>query len=363
MVKYAIIIKTGEAEIRAIENTRQNVLSKIFPIIEITRGRRVTKNEKVSYPFENRLKKLKEALNGLTVCFDLTSDETLTSAEIDVLYDPSDGYQNWVNFLVKIKEENIFQEIVPSILLNAEDPSFEENLIMQIQNLKKHFNSILYRNSIIDENCYDDFELIKEYLKDLQLYVVIDCGYAPQASHINISQKCISRINNLKTIIGNSPHYIVCSTSFPNNVSEIGSGDTDIFNISEINIQDSICKEIPEVIYGDYASINPVRNDTVIMARGWIPRIDIPLKTSIYYYRQRRLKGVSAYASTYNRVAQSVINDNKFPGYLTKNWGINQVLNCAEGGAPSSSPSFWISVRMNIFIEQQVIRVWEITSN
>ena len=42
--KYWIIIKTGEAEIRALENAPKDILSKTIPLIEITRGRKVTKS-------------------------------------------------------------------------------------------------------------------------------------------------------------------------------------------------------------------------------------------------------------------------------------------------------------------------------
>ena len=43
--KYTVIVKTGEAEIRALENTSRNLLQCILPVIEITRGRKITKNE------------------------------------------------------------------------------------------------------------------------------------------------------------------------------------------------------------------------------------------------------------------------------------------------------------------------------
>ena len=53
--KYTVIIKTGEAEIRALENTSSNLLQYILPVIEITRGRKITKNEIETYPFDKRL--------------------------------------------------------------------------------------------------------------------------------------------------------------------------------------------------------------------------------------------------------------------------------------------------------------------
>ena len=65
--KYTVIIKTGEAEIRALENTSSNLLQYILPVIEITRGRKITKNEIETYPFDKRLLKLKKVFQGQTV--------------------------------------------------------------------------------------------------------------------------------------------------------------------------------------------------------------------------------------------------------------------------------------------------------
>lgn len=355
--KYTIIVKTGEAEIRAIENTEKTLLQYMFPVIEITRGRKTTKDGVERYPFDKKLTRIKKVFEREVVCFDLTSDESLSSEEIDFLYNPTNGYQNWVDFMIRLKEECNFKEIIPALILNMEDDNFNDNLLLQVQNLKSNFQSILYRNSISDENCYDDFEFLKEELKDVNFHILLDCGYSPQASFNNVGKKSIARINNIKSILGDNPEYIICSNSFPNNVSEIGNEDKDIFSISEIDIYDLVSKEIAGVTYGDYASINPKRNDTITMARGWIPRIDVPLCKTIYYYKQRRPKGVTAYASTYTHVAQSVVSDCKFPTNLNC-WGIKQIISCANGEAPSASPSFWISVRMNIHIVQQIKRIY-----
>lgn len=356
--KYTIIIKTGEAEIRAIENTNKELLQFIFPLIEITRGRKVTKNKVETFPFKKRLSKLKQVFQGQEVGIDLTSDESLLSPEVNFLYDPTEGYQNWINFLLSIKEEGIFKKIIPTIILNLDDEHFEENLLLQVKKLKENFDTILYRNSISDENGYDDFDLIKDEIIDINFLILLDCGYTPQASYRNVALKSIARIKNIKLILGETPCFIICSTSFPNNVRDLGDVDSDTFNISEIDIYNSVLEEISNIVYGDYASINPVRNDTITMARGWIPRIDTPLEKNIYYYKKRRPKGISAYASTYIQVARSTKEDLRFPAGMIENWGIKQILDCADGGAPSSSPSFWISVRMNIHIEQQIKRIY-----
>jgi hypothetical protein len=360
MCKYSVIIKTGEAEIRAIENAEKSVLNQIFPLIEITRGRKV-KNDIDPYPFDKRLAKLKESFSGQIVAFDLTSDGALSSPKIDELYNYANGYQNWIDFLLQIKAENNFKEIVPTVLLNIEDENFNNNLLLQVQNIKKNFSSILYRNSILDENCYADFELLKNELQGTDLYIMIDCEYTPQASQNNFAEKAIARIQNIKSILTDiDVKFIIAATSFPNNVTDLGDVGSDTFCLSEIQIHKAVCNKIPNVIYGDYASINPKRNDTVTMARGWIPRIDVAIQDSIYYYKKRRSQGISAYATTYTQVAQSVVKDKRFPTNLGGNWGIQQINTCAKGGAPSSTPRFWIAVRMNIHIAQQVKRLYSL---
>ncbi|SJL20917.1 beta family protein [Porphyromonas gingivalis] len=356
--KYWIIIKTGEAEIRALENIPKAILFNTLPLIEITRGRKVTKNKIETYPFEKRLSKLKDIYKGQTIAIDVTSEESLSSPEVDYLYTPDSGYKNWVNFLIQLKNESVFEKIIPTVLFNFEDDNFEENITKQIQELESNFKTILYRSDISDENCYDDIELINN-ITNKNLKIVIDCGYVPQASYQNVANKCIARIDNLKSIITSPCEYIVASTSFPNNVRDLGDLESDTFSISEIDIYNIILQTHKDIVYADYASINPVRNDTITMARGWIPRIDVPLDKTIFYYKKRRPKGVSAYASTYIQVAQSVCADLRFPHNLNI-WGINQIHFCAEGGTPSASPSFWISVRMNIHITQQVNRIYSI---
>lgn len=355
--KYCLIIKTGESEIRALENSSNEVIDSIFPVIEITRGRKKTINDSFCAPFDNRLNKLKLILKNKVVGIDVTSSEFLSSTEVDLLYDTSDGYCNWIEFLRNLNEERVFSEIIPAILVNNEDEDFKENLVKQVSSLKTLFTSLIYRTSIEDDfSCYEDLILLKETLNDVHLYVLIDCEYTPQASYLNVAEKCIARINNLKKIVKADTTFIVTSTSFPNNISDIGDSLYDELKNSEVDIvkkvQDS-CGE--DVMYSDYGSISVRRNDGVIMARGWIPRIDVPTGLSTFYYKLRRPQGTTAYSSTYNRVARQAVSDPKFPKF--SNWGIKQIIECAKGVNPSSSPSFWISVRMCIHIEQQVRRL------
>lgn len=354
--KYVLIVRTGEAEIRAVENLEDEVFDEVLPLIELTRGRKRTIDDMVSYPFDLRLSKLKNKLKGRQIAMDVTSDENLASEETDSLYNFENGYEKWVQLLLNLKDENVFSSIIPSLVMNYDDDNFEENFKKEIHSLLDAFGVVLYRCAIEDEDCYDDLDLIRHEIGDKKLFVLIDCGYMAQAMQHNVAEKCKARIRNIRSLLSCNYDIIICGTSFPNNISEIGNDDTDIFRVSEVDVFEA-CHEIyDKVVYGDYGSINPKRNDGVVMARGWIPRIDVPLEENIYYYRLRRPSKVSRYSSTYEEVAKLVMKDRRFPHHL-KVWGTDMIRQCAYDKVPSSSPSFWISVRMNIHVMQQLNRL------
>lgn len=354
---YFLVIKTGQAEIRAIENSSRSSLEKLFPVIELTRGRKKTlEGDTVVHPFESRLNKLKEKLKGMDVAIDVTSDSALSCAEVDVMYEYSNGYDRWVKFITGIKNEGCFREITPALMMNFDDPNYEDNLALEIANLTPHFNTLMYRDSIEDDYCYSDIPFILDKLpKDKKLIVLIDCGYTPQAMEENVSQRLLKRIDNLKKnhVIDERCELAFCATSFPNNIAEIGGLNYDEFRIAEVYMHEKVISKFPDVHYGDYGSINPKRNDNIIMARGWIPRIDVPLFKEVFYHRQRRVG--APYPDTYEKVAREVLNDSKYP-YGLKCWGCSQIELCSTT-APAGSPNFWISVRMNIHIEQQLRRL------
>lgn len=356
MEKYYIIVKTGDAEIRALENLPKEFISNIIPIIELTRGRKITKNNTAIYPFDKRLDKIKKVFAGHDVCIDVTSDISLSSPETKAFFNPQNGYENWVTFLLKLKEENIFSSIIPTILWNFDDneAEFENNMKEQISTLVREFGMVAYRNGIEEDNSF--YGDVETFLKDMPLLFILDCEYVPRASYRNVADRCVARITNLKSILTNpKDKYVLVSTSYPNNVTEFGSHERDEIALAEIDLYKAVKSNHDNILYGDYASINPIRNDTIIMSRGWVPKIDVSLPSMVYYHRQRRPQGVTAYADTYIRVARACVEDKDYPQDNKGIWGLQQIELCASGGAPSSSPSFWISVRMNTHIMQRLI--------
>jgi hypothetical protein len=160
-------------------------------------------------------------------------------------------------------------------------------------------------------------------------------------------------------------NIILSATSFPQNPTEYGDDregkydleETTIFN-KVLNGLDSASKKKLNLIYGDYASINPNRNDQR-GGRAWIPRIDIPTERKLFYLRYRRNSQIQeSYAKAYTKVAQKITRE---PDYkrlrekLRNCWGIKQIELAAEGEPQGLTPSFWISVRMNIHITLQTL--------
>jgi len=359
MDKYILIVRTAEAECRAIMSTSKTTLENVTPLIEITRGRKKTiKRENGKsysiYPFENRLNKLKKSFKGQEVIIDVTSDEALSSAETDQFFDYKEGYKKWVDFLISTKEEGVFSKIIPSLVLSFDDPDFENNFVRQVKSLEKISGSLLYRSGIDYDDCYEDIDIIMRAKQpSTKLYVMVDCEYVPQAMLSNVTEKSQARISNLRSAYGLDIDIIIVGTSFPNNVTEIGDTERDVFKISETFLYNDCLKVDKNIIYGDYGSINPIRNDNIVMARGWIPRIDVALSDRYFYHKKRR-EG-NSYAETYKEVAKKVVNDPYFPRGL-KCWGTDQII-ISQRTPVSLIPSFWISVRMNIHIEQQIRRL------
>ena len=153
--KYGLLFKTGDSEIRALRNFSNK--KGIFPIIELTRGRK-TKKDTIG-DIQKRIDQLAECFGNMDIILDLTTEPALSSTQIDMFYIPDNGYKNWINFLIEIKEKDIFKDIYPSILLNVDDDYFEDNLEKQVSSILKKFSGISYRCNIEDEGYSDDIDL------------------------------------------------------------------------------------------------------------------------------------------------------------------------------------------------------------
>lgn len=394
---YFLLMKTATSEHRAWSNLEADVKSKITPIFEITRGRKKrgtrkgTAEELLGFPeiysYEDNLQKFEKASSDCkTVFYDLTHEDALSCFEIEKIRNSQNGYSNWCGF-IESRIGQLEAAIVPVLQINpAPDDGYEEfsdNLTKQVERLYNRFEAVAYRAAIqIDSDFLYDLDIIAALTNKVTeqgklFYLLLDHEFIrPQSASIH-AQITTDIINRAKQIIP-SLVPIVLATSYPRNVVELVGQESGHIPVEEMRLYSQISNAI-DVLYGDYGSINPIRNDEIIMSQGWIPKVEFvaPISNEIlntFYFRERRenLGKIpdpkkpernktrwGSYKPAYIKAAQSAISNRYFPAKDSQSWGVNQILEVANSNEANfgsrSTPSFWISVRMEIHIRQVYI--------
>lgn len=364
LFSYIPIIKTGDAELKALDHLNLSEKQNITPVIELTRGRK-SKNDPIGM-LANRIKKL-EQIQLKNFFIDLTGDPALSNIEIDVKRSSQDAYKGWRDFCTYLKTK--FPNIYPVLQIEETDDydSYISNLGQQILLFLDDFQYVMFRvddsNNI---NIISDIEnILKQYtnIDSSRILYMFDSQYIRDA---NTNSKLLARCAQVLSNLG-IKNIIISSTSYPNSVTEeFGSIDKGIISSSTLyqkevnyfnNVKNAAQDNSINWIYSDYASVNPIRNDTVIMARGWIPRIDIPLDGNIYLYRKRRDN--SSYAHRYQELASHITKSNEFTTLKKRIncWGIFEIEKASEGIISGANIIFWISVRINIYLSLKLSEV------
>lgn len=356
--RYIPIIKTGDAEMRGLENLSEKVKDQITPLVELTRSRSTKKLPRGD--IFRRIARLNQAYGKRQFIIDLTGIKELTNQQIEELLKSDGNYKTWVKFITERKQE--LPLLIPTVQVKEDIDDLQEinrRLQGQVRELNKCFDLIAYRFEVHDQNYISDLDIIKKEI-DLpsKLICVIDSNFINQQKATIYSNAIENVITNLAKL--GIYNIIVAGTSFPQNPTAFGEDEHGDYNLEEVITYNSVKKDLDHnikkkinLIYGDYASINPNRNDQ----RGgspWVPRIDIPNLETLFYFRSRRNKKIEeSYAQAYERVARQVFQDTRYKKIkkeLGSCWGLQQIELAANGVPPGLSPSFWISVRMNIHI-------------
>ncbi len=352
---YIPIIKTGDAELKALQNLDTSNKERFTPLIELTRGRR-SKKDGVGM-LQKRVDKLKE-IDLHRFFIDLTGDSSLSNVEIDIKHSNKDNYKEWCDYCLLLKQS--FPLMCPVVQIE-EDESYEsylEGLANQIIFMQRHFDYLMFR---VDYNNY--INIVSDLKELIQKHTNIDTSkilYMFDSKYIrndNTSSDLILKCCEVLATI-NIKNIVISSTSYPNSITEIlgtlpaGKLQEDKLPLNELKFYNNIKQNSSGVnlIYSDYASVNPIRNDNVIMAKGWIPRIDLPYIEEIFVYRKRR--ETSSYATRYKEIASAVCNSSEFD-YIKQRyncWGIEEIKKAAYGAISGANITFWISVRINIYL-------------
>lgn len=363
---YHLIFKTGQSEFRAWNSLTSINRTKIIPIVELTRGRKFAKKKGDGpdtiprYDFDKICSEVKRSFGeNEFLVLDVTREPSLISDDLVNISLPNGGYKNWIDFLVKYQSE-VKAKVRPTIIVNPGDDDGEDKYIsdirQQFEALSKPFDAIYYRSFVIDDT---DFvfdiailkDLIIEYIKSgNEFFIVLDHEYIRPGTAMVHALRTISVVRKIRDSIPEIK-FVVAGTSFPKSVTEIAGEDSGDFRAEELFLYDEMIRNLnknQDIFYGDYGSINPVRNDDVKRG-GWRPRIDFISKDRRFHYRRAKRLKDTPYSEFYETVAQNVIKDPAFQG-ITSSWGVEQILKASSGLVPSSSPSFWISVRMEIYL-------------
>ncbi len=332
---YFPILKTTDAELRAYAELPEGVQDNVLPIFELTQSRR-SKNNKDGDVWK-RINNIQANMVNRPFILDLTTEDSLQNKHIkEMLEDSSKGYKLWVDLVNKIHDKGI--NIIPIIHYNPEEV---EDVKIQINNLKKNSDYLAFRVDPTD-NVITYLDQIENVFDLSKLILILDAGYIASDNENPF-------LPVLKLLSKKDLKATVCvASSFPKNPAKYGDVQGS-FSIPEIGMIESLRKDY-KIFHGDFGSIHPVRDPA--KWGGWVPRVDFLSKSTFFYYRYRREEG------GYVKAARNVVDDEHYeaiPKFSV--WG-DQEIEAASSGHPNGlSPSHWISVRVNLYITHQFLRL------
>ncbi len=376
-MNYVLILKTAEAELRAWRNLSKERRKEITVHCELTRGRknrnRYNADEEISYNIKKVFDFIESDLvDCRRVVLDITRESSLSSSETRLLASSDGGYKNWVK---KVSDANLKNALIrPTLIINPSEQETEDqyndNLRSQFTEFSKIFDHISYRVSVVyDTEFLYDIHLLKEEIREYiigggNFQIMLDFEYLrPSTAGIqaNFGADIVRRIRNIVSDV----EIVTVATSFPKDISKIGDDFSDEFRLEEVMLNKEINRiQNSEVIYGDYGSINPERNDLIggpgIYQRA---RIDFPTDRNTYYYYRvvpivdkEKKKLISPRSIMYRQAAKLVVSDSRFSN-IPDSWGYRKVIEASDSLPDGSSASFWISARMEMHICRQLDRL------
>lgn len=343
---YFPAFKTRDSELRAYNKLNDSVKDKILPIVSLTRSR-ISKTN-VDGNLEKKIDDIEKIFKNRFFILDLATENSVINAKISELFNSyHDGYAKWVDFIKKCKDK--LPNLIPCIHFN---PDYIGDVNRQIDNLAK-FNSYL----ALRLPAYNEEELIY-YINAVEdscnskTILILDCIENTKIDFLNL----IKRLN-----LRRFKNTICLNSTFPKSMPKDKQG---CIELKEQKYYFDFLSN--DVCYGDYACCYPVRYD--MKSRGWIPRIDIPVIKEknqidlIYYAKEKTdVKNKIDSRSAYEKCAKQLLSIDdivKLQDNMNANdiWGWQMFQSSFNGQVLGSSPSFWISVRMNIYMSLTVIK-------
>ena len=344
---YFPILKTRDAELRALNNLSKSSLEKICPIYELTKSRRTSKVP--DGDIHRRMKIISEIQGNNEFVLDLATDENYSNPQIEQLLSADHGFADWYYFITENYRD---LNIIPTVHMYEDDSGVSDQVTIFVSRISQIKQKIALRlPHDLDEAELTEYiqTVVSAMNENCELLIILDAGHVQSSSEF-INQTIGSFIDSCTTIEPFSSRLcgvvIACST-FPSDVKSSGGHDSaGEFLIFEEKIYTDLSAMFSFVKCGDYGSIN---TEQIEMRGGtFVPRIDIVAQdcNSFFYKRFRRDEG------SYPKCARHVIADSR---YVDNSWWSNNEIRLASENKPNGiSPAYWISVRVEYYIRMKL---------
>ncbi|MCR9526532.1 beta family protein [Vibrio alginolyticus] len=337
---YYPILKTTVSEMRALKQFNCTDGSVIHPILELTKARK-SKYDEIGDVYK-RVQEISDIVENNYFYLDLTSEDSLSNSQIESYFDDFNNFENWRSFIESLVNEGL---AVRPIIQAFDDSSIEE-----IQSQMLYFSELCGTFAIRLKPEYLDMDISIKLIQAAQKFdftTILDAEYV-DSENISYSKSIyssfIQQCESDKLKLGTT---IVCSSSFPAMVNH-GNKDAGEFSLHEKQFYSELVALFPylDLKYGDYASVHPFRND--VTAYNWVPRIDYPTIDKVVFCRKQRNLG------GYKDCANRMVVNKTYKANPINCWGNQEILDaCSKPNG--KSPSYWISVRINIHMTRSVL--------
>ncbi|MBN3239836.1 beta family protein [Pectobacterium versatile] len=338
MIQYCYfpLLKTRDAELKAISKLNDKYFDHILPIYELTKSRKT----KIAPDgdIHRKMTLLNEIHGKRPFILDVTSNEKYLNYQLEQLLDESNAFYEWQYFINLYSDMNI----IPMIHLYDEDNFTEvEQFVKEISRTKDYLAVRLP----YDLDSYKKYitPIVNNLSKTCKLYVILDGEQVIKGLSEDIIDGFSYACSELEEFSSKIADIITICTSFPLSPASEGKDDHGSFPIVEEMIFKNISKEYA-IKYGDYGSINIQQIE--IKGGTFVPRIDIALDEEFIYKRYRRNAG------SYILCAKKMMSDTRYIRLDT--WADDEIKSAAEGNPSGISPSYWIAVRMNYYMSSRV---------
>lgn len=337
---YYPILKTTVSEMRALKQFDCSDSTIIHPILELTKARK-SKYDDIGDVYK-RVQEIADIVKKNDFYLDLTSEESLSNPQIETYFDDFNYFENWRLFIESLIEKGL--NVKPII------QAFDDSSVHDLQNQMQFFSDICGAFAIRLKPEYLEMDIAQNLLQAAQPFkftTILDAEYVDKdtivySTSIYSSFLKLCEANSLK--LGD---IIVCSSSFPSMVNHknMDHGDFEVF---EKDFFTGLSRLFPQLHlkYGDYASVHPFRNE--VTAYNWVPRIDYPTNNKVIFCRKQRNLG------GYQDCASRMVATLAFKTDSLTCWGTQEVIDACHK-PNGKSPSYWISVRINIHMERSIL--------